>query len=149
MRSSDWSSDVCSSDLLGFTEDSTLNTLKVGEIIDQKPDNSHILYFTYKHNLFPNINKRELLKKAVGNPNELSFNIINLKAQYHLGKLYEKGDQEIKANFYKAFDWYEEELKKAESYLILHKCNRIFIIIQKRHIYLTIYAKKSEQHTYE
>lgn len=121
--------------LLGFTEDSTLNTLRVREIIDQVPDNPYILYFTYKHNLFPNINKKELLKKAADNPNELSFNILSLKAQYHLGKLYEKGDQEIKANIYKALNWYEKSLKKAESF------STIYIGIKEGSAARKVYAK--------
>ncbi|AIL13647.1 hypothetical protein IM40_09385 (plasmid) [Candidatus Paracaedimonas acanthamoebae] len=129
--------------LLGFENDAYTQLMLAKKSLAQNRDEPNTLYFAFKHNLASDPKQLQgLLRKAANNLNEeASFNIINLKAQYHLGKLYEKGDQGIKANIYKAFDWYEEALKKAESFSTLHKWNRIFINIKEGHIARKIYAK--------
>src|SRR5690606_11633157 len=102
--------------LLGFEDDACSQLMLTKKSFTQNRDELNTLYFAFKHILGPDPKKS--LEKAANNLNEeASFNIINLKAQYHLGKLYESKNQGVKTEFEereengdKALDWQENPL---------------------------------------
>ncbi len=125
------------SELLGYMEDASLKAIDIKDVIDEAQNNPYVLYFAYKHTLLPRINKEELLKRAA----QSSLNIISLKAHYHLGKLYDTGDQKIKKNVDAALDGYQKVIEQAESFSSMHGKCRVFESTRQGTVARRMYAK--------
>src|SRR3546814_13485554 len=86
MRISDWSSDVCSSDLLAFINDELFPALKELKPTGARGDRRRVVKDVFE-DAYNYMKSGHLLRQVVNKINEIDFN--NLTERQHFGDVYE------------------------------------------------------------